>query len=98
MGVEGRYRFGAFVVGKRASGVYTLCASSAKTADPKISGNTISCATEGAVIYYTTDGSDPRYSVTRVQGAAIANREGNIKVKAFAIAPNMYGSDVVTEA
>lgn len=96
--VEGRYRYGAFVVGKRASGVYTLCASSAKTANPKISGNTISCDTAGAVIYYTTDGSDPRYSRSAKIGTTVVGKGEGDKVKAFAIGQNMYGSDVVTEA
>lgn len=65
----------------------------------KSSNTTITSATSGAKIYYTLDGSDPRYSMSRVEySAGITNPTAGTVLKAVAIYPtgNKYVSDVVT--
>ncbi len=54
----------------------------------------ISCATEGAKIYYTTDGSDPTASSTLYTGAI--ELTSNMTVKAIAIKDGMLDSGVVS--
>lgn len=97
--IEGRFRFGAFVVGKRANGVVALVASSSKCATPtatKSTTTTITSSTEDAVIRYTLDGSDPRYSKTAIiYSAAIANPEEGTKLRAVATKNGMFASDVL---
>ena len=77
------------------------------TANPKasrISGTavyrgtevTLSCATEGAVIYYTLDGSCPcDWDTQLIYNAPIVIAEDSIVIKAMAVADGMYESDVV---
>jgi hypothetical protein len=64
--VEGRLIHDAFVLGAKAYGVYaavsTLAAANAPTFTNGSSTVEIASSTSGAVIYYTVDGSDPRYS------------------------------------
>ena len=67
--MEGRFLFDAFVLGKKAGGVYAAVLSGKKQAAPTIaiSGNTATITSAGATaIKATTDGSDPRYSMTAV--------------------------------
>jgi hypothetical protein len=56
----------------------------------------LSTATAGAIIYYTTDGSDPRTSSTRVLYSAPINISETITIKAYAVKDNMSDSDVVS--
>lgn len=82
--LEGRNLFDAFVIGQRANGVYVSVDSTASIATaPTVS-------TEGTIggsgtIYYTVDGSDPRYSESRklyvdtVEGVA-----SKVTIKAYA--------------
>ena len=77
------------------------------TANPKasrISGTavyrgtevTLNCATEGAVIYYTLDGSCPcDWDAQLIYNAPIVIAEDSIVIKAMAVADGMYESDVV---
>ena len=53
----------------------------------------ITCGTSGAKIYYTTDGTDPRYSTTAVQGAKAATVTGTT-VKAYAHLDGAFDSAV----
>lgn len=55
----------------------------------------LSCATEGATIYYTLDGSCPceNTAASKVYNGPIVINE-NVTIKAMAIVPNMYESDV----
>lgn len=46
---------------------------------------TISCATSGAIIYYTIDGSTPTTSSTVYDGAIALNGEGTTTIKAVAV-------------
>lgn len=96
--LEGRNNYDAFVIGARANGVYAAVASGDVAVTPAIaiaSGKaTITSTTSNAVIKYTVDGSDPRYSDTAlVYGAAVAVKAGQT-VKAFATADGKFTSDV----
>lgn len=99
----GRFYFDAFVIGARCDGVVAIVENGFKTATPTVTKGdattTITSKTTGAVIYYTTDGSDPRYSASRaVYSAAITNPAAGVEIKAVAEkidTGNMYWSDVV---
>ena len=54
---------------------------------------TISCATEGATIYYTTDGSDPTTESTQGTSVTITNA---CTVKAFAVKEGCSNSNIAT--
>lgn len=59
------------------------------------SNATLSCATSSSTIYYTLDGSDPRYSVeAKTYTSAIALKSGD-QLRAYASAEGMYNSDVM---
>lgn len=60
---------------------------------------TISCATEGATIKYTTDGSDPKSSSTAISGVSPIKVSVNpgTTVKAYAFKQGMNDSEVRTE-
>lgn len=60
-----RYRYGAFVVGKYANGVYALTAASQR-ATAIAASNARVINPGGKTVKYTTDGTDPRYSKSAV--------------------------------
>lgn len=64
--LEFRMIHDAFVLAPKCNGVAAACVSSAVCAAPTVttaSGKTtLACATEGATIYYTLTGADPRYA------------------------------------
>lgn len=60
-----RYRYGAFVVGKYAMGVYALLASSQR-ATAIAASNARVINPGGKTVKYTVDGTDPRYSKSAV--------------------------------
>ncbi len=96
--LEFRMVYDAFVLGKKANGVAVACLPGKVVKTPAIavaSGKaTITCATDGATIYYTTDGSDPRYSVeAKTYTAAVAVTDGD-QVRAYAAKADMYNSAV----
>ena len=62
-----RYRYGAFVVGKYANGVVALLASSKQATAVTPSTARVLDLNSGDTVYYTVDGSDPRYSKTAVK-------------------------------
>ena len=91
----------AFVLGAKADGIYVAAVSAAVAATPaiEISGGsaTITSATGGAVIRYTTDGSDPRYSAAaQVYSAPVAVTTGTT-VRAYADTEEGYPSAVAQE-
>lgn len=47
--------------------------------DDAAQGFTVTCATEGATIFYTTDGSEPTTSSTEYSGAVAISRETTVK-------------------
>lgn len=96
--LEGREYYDCFVFAPRACGVYAevdtgegkgrICAV------PSISdAGAITCRTNSAVVWYTIDGSDPRYSPTAVQGTSAAGVSG-VTVKAYAHKDGMFDSAV----
>lgn len=95
--LEGREYYDCFVFAPRAAGVYTdvnTADGGVVCAKPVISrAGDITCGTSGAKIYYTTDGTDPRYSTTVVQGAKAATATGTT-VKAYAHLDGAFDSAV----
>lgn len=61
-----RYRYGAFVVGKYAMGVYALLAASKRAAAIAATSARVITLTSGKTVKYTVDGTDPRYSKSAV--------------------------------
>lgn len=95
--LEFRMIHGAFVLGNKASGVAVGCEPGTVAKVPTIavsSGKaTITSTTADATIYYTLDGSDPRYSKeAKVYTAAVAVEAGD-EVRAYAAKDGMWNSD-----
>lgn len=99
--IEGRQYYDCFVFGVKCDGIYvnvgaasgeaTVCAA------PVISASgAITCATAGAVLKYTTDGTDPRFSPTAKTGAQSDVTASGTVVKAYAYkdADGFYPSPV----
>ena len=77
-----RSKFDAFVMPSLAAGAAVACAASVVTATPTVAiaeGKATVTSTEG-VVYYTLDGSDPRYlsADRKVYSAAVAVSKGDI--------------------
>lgn len=101
--LQGHYYFDAFVIGRRCDGVVAIVGNGYKTANPAAtkgaSTTTLATATTGAKIYYTLDGTDPRYSDTRKEySTAITNPTAGVEIKMVAekLSAGTYWSDVVT--
>lgn len=96
--LEFRMMFDAFVLGKKANGILVACTSGKVCATPKIavSGKsaTITCDTSDATIYYTTNGSDPRYSVDAQPYSAAVSLVSGDQLRAYAAKSGMYNSGV----
>ena len=102
--LQGRFYYDAFVFGAKAKGVYVSASSSLVCATPTgtiaTSALTLASSTTGAIIKYTVDGSDPRYSKTaEIYGSAIpvANVTSGV-VNAYAYKANMLSSGVLIKA
>ena len=98
--LEGREYYDCFVFGPRAWGVYAEVDTGEGKAEicatPVISSSgAITCDTADAEIWYTTDGSDPRYSNSAVRGNNAGNIAG-VTVKACAKKAGMFNSAVST--
>jgi len=103
--IDMRYIYDAFVYGALAAGVVILVESGKKTATPAATkGSTTtalaSTTNSGTVdIYYTDDGTDPRYSDSKKPySAPIDNPTAGtvIKAVAFKFSAGFYGSDILT--
>lgn len=96
--LEFRMMYDAFVLGKKADGVAVACLPGSVVATPTISNSSgnaaIACSTSSATIYYTTDGSDPRYSVeAKTYTTSITVQDGEV-VRAYAALNGKYNSAV----
>lgn len=95
--LEFRMMHDAFVLGTRADGVAVACLPGTVTATPTIAvadGKATITVAGGGTIYYTTDGSDPRYSVdAKTYTAAVAVAAGDT-VRAYAAADGKWKSAV----
>lgn len=90
-----RSKFDAFVMPSLAAGAAVACAASAVTATPTVAvsgGKATVTSTEG-VVYYTLDGSDPRYlsADRKVYSAAVTVTTGDI-FRCCAIADGKFHS------
>ena len=91
--IEFRMIFDAFVLGKKCDGVLVAVLPGYKMPELDLVGNEIQAKGRVAAapyeIYYTTDGSDPRYSTTAKQGDRVqAELYGGEIIKAYAKALN----------
>jgi hypothetical protein len=101
--VEGRFYWDTFVIGAKAAGVYvdvTTGGGVSVLSAPTVNAATgaIAGVTSGASAYFTTDGTDPRYSATAQAGTAPSVVAGDV-VKAYqanAANASVYPSPVVT--
>ena len=99
--LEGREYYDCFVIAVKANGIYaeidTGEGKAVQCAAPVISSTgALTCETTGAEIWYTTDGSDPRYSAAAYRGSSAGNIAGTT-VKAYAKKNGMYPSELVTK-
>ena len=99
--MEGRFLYDAFVLGKKADGVYACVAANSKQAAPTISvsgGSATITSASATKILVTTDGSDPRYSDTAVTvssgGTLTVGSAYNLK----AVAYGAFTSDVAAKS
>ena len=97
--IEFRMIHDAFVLGKKANGVLVGClpGSVVKTPTVSMSGKsaTLATTTGDATIYYTLDGSDPRYSVeAKTYTGAVTLNSGD-RLRAYAAKDGMFNSDVL---
>ena len=102
-GLKSRYIFDCFVSGVRCDGVYidvdTGSGKMTKVATPAVAAATgyVTCATTGATIKATIDGTDPRYSITAVtvsSGAAPTGAVSGVKIRAYAYKDDCAPSDI----
>ena len=95
--LEFRMMYDAFVLGKKAAGVGVAVLKGNVATTPTITlsdGKATITASGASEILYTTDGSDPRYSVdAKVYTAAVTLVAGD-QVRAFAKAAGKYNSAV----
>lgn len=97
--LEGRQYYDLFVYGAKCDGVYvevntgsgagTICAT------PKLSSKELTSTTGGAVIKYTIDGTDPRYSSSAVVYTGALTEEAGTKVRAYAYKDGAFPSEVL---
>lgn len=98
--LEGRVRYWAGVLAEKAAGIYAYVATGSKQANPTFGGTGLAATitSSGATaIYYTLDGSDPRFSDSRVQiasGGSITGGTEGATLRAVATADGKLPSDV----
>lgn len=103
--IEGRQLYDVFVLGSKADAVYSLVLQSAQQAKPTITDTNKKAVTlasdSAAAIYYTLDGSDPRFSMTReIYTAAFDATGKTLKTVAFGkntAETRKFTSEIVTK-
>lgn len=99
--LEGRQYYDLFVFGAKCDGVYvevnTASGAGVICAAPAISeAGAITCSTSGASVKYTTDGTDPRYSMSAKIGTSADITETGTVVRAYAYMDGAFPSEVTT--
>ena len=96
--LEGRFYHDAFVLAAKANGVYAAVQAGLVSAAPTITvaeGKvTLASTTTGAVVRYTTDGTDPRYSGIAKVYAGVLDVPTGAKIRAVARKDGEYASPV----
>ena len=93
--IEGRHYYDAFVLGAKCAGVYACVNTGYVTTAPEETGGVITCDDSGAVIRYTLDGSDPRYSHTAKDYVGKITVKAGEVIHAYAQASGKYPSSVI---
>lgn len=95
--LEFRMIHDAFVIGARAFGVCAACKTGSVVKTPSLSNSdgtvTFSCETDSVTYYYTTDGSDPRYSIDAKTGGTASLTAGD-QLRVYAAKEGMFNSAV----
>lgn len=104
MGIDGdvgecRFLHDSFVLGAKVNGLYVSvdAAKAAATPTVAVAGGkaTITCATGGAAIRYTTDGTDPKTSVVAKEWTAAVDVDAGTVIRAYAAKAGLMNSGVV---
>ena len=93
--IEGRFYYGGAVLAAKAGGVYAEVTGTVLAA-PTVSTAGAITGASGATFWYTTDGSDPRYSGTRKTGTQSDVIAAGTVVKAYATKTGSWDSPVTT--
>lgn len=93
--MEGRNYFDCFVIAARADGVYADVDTTVVSVSAAPSISTSGAVTGTGTLYYTLDGSDPRYSA-EVQNGSPSGVPGGTVVRAYAVESGKLPSEVVT--
>lgn len=99
--LEGRQYYDLFVFGAKCDGVYvdvnTASGAGVICAVPAVSSaGAITCSTSGASVKYTTDGTDPRYSMSAKIGTTADVTASGTVVRAYAYKDGAFPSEVTT--
>lgn len=95
--LEGRHYYDAFVLAAKCQGVVACVLSSSKLPTPtvSISSHKVTPSCSGAKeIWYTTDGSDPRYSESKTVVSGEITLETGQTIRAVGFADDKFTSDV----
>lgn len=95
--LEGRVLYDAFVLAQKANAVYSCVLASNQQSAPSItvsSGSATMTSAGADAIYYTTDGSDPRYSASALPYSAGVTVASGTLLRAVARAEGKYPSNV----
>lgn len=98
--IEFRMIYDAFVLGKKANGVLVGCLPGTVATVPTIavsSGKATITSTGATAIYYTLDGSDPRYSVEAKPYTAAVTLNNGDQLRAYATADGKFSSGVAAQ-
>ena len=99
--LEFRLMYDAFVLAHKSAGVLCGCLPGTVVKTPTISmasnKATLACETSGAAIYYTTDGSDPRYSVDKKLYSTAVTLAAGDELRVCAEKAGMFWSDVAAQ-